>query len=129
MSDVFKTGTLQARVSTKLILYTNVTFSSSYGSNMLQHFSSRSKVTGVGRDTGVGDMGGGRGKMIGRGSKGSDSPHLNALGCIHQHECSLTGSKRSADLIAKIDMARGVNQVQQIISTFVLINQGRCLSL
>ena len=59
----------------------------------------------------------------------SDLPHLNALGCVHQHECPLTGSKRPADLIAKVNMAWGVNQIQQVISAFVLINQGGRLCL
>ena len=37
--------------------------------------------------------------------------YLDALGRIHQHQGSLAGSKGSADFIAEINMARGINQV------------------
>ena len=40
---------------------------------------------------------------------------LNALCGIHHKQCALTGSQCTADLIGKVHMAGGVNQVQHIL--------------
>ena len=40
---------------------------------------------------------------------------FNALGRIDDKECAFTGSKGSGNLVVEVDMARGVNEVQDVI--------------
>ena len=40
---------------------------------------------------------------------------LNSLCRIHDKDCAVTGGKASGNLIVKIDMSRGIDQVEDIL--------------
>lgn len=40
---------------------------------------------------------------------------FNALSRVDDKECAFTGSESSGDLVVEVDMARGVNKVQDVI--------------
>ena len=52
------------------------------------------------------------------------------LGCIHNENCAITGSKASGNFIVKVHMARSINQVKDILfSVLCMIDQTNSLRL
>lgn len=53
--------------------------------------------------------------MFERQVKVGDGLGLDPLGRIDKEQCAFTGSQRTGDFIREINMARGINEVQEIV--------------